>query len=347
MKINKEIIKKIIKRMPAASTKYAVRDVSFLSCSVFIQTYLLSFKKFFGFDGFSVVFWHVRPDRNAVYHRSGYELDNFSAKVGKRYLRDFKFAKKTAATLVKLSDDIHEFIRKNKTKEAFLKNRDNFFELYRDSFAFHQAVYWPTDYLLKNKSNKNSSAVGKVAKVMDRAYKYNEIVIPDVDKYFSRLKIGEFALEEVGKTKRPGRRSILLLDGQVEIIPSGSAEILDRAIRKNYEKYLSGLKSISGLAVSQGKAIGKVRLVKSLEDLRYCQSGDVLVVTQTRPQYNTFIKKVKAIVTDEGGLLCHASMLAREFKVPCVVGTKNATKVLKDGMIVEVNAYEGVIKILK
>ncbi|MFA7209237.1 MAG: PEP-utilizing enzyme [Parcubacteria group bacterium] len=60
-----------------------------------------------------------------------------------------------------------------------------------------------------------------------------------------------------------------------------------------------------------------------------------------------FKKKVKAIVTDEDGMLCHASMLAREFKIPCIVGTKIATQVLRDGDLVEVDADKGIVRIIK
>ncbi len=59
------------------------------------------------------------------------------------------------------------------------------------------------------------------------------------------------------------------------------------------------------------------------------------------------MRKAKAIVTDEGGVTCHAAIVSRELKIPCIVGTKIATRVLKDGDLVEVDADKAVIKILK
>ena len=59
------------------------------------------------------------------------------------------------------------------------------------------------------------------------------------------------------------------------------------------------------------------------------------------------MKRASAIVTDEGGITCHAAIIARELKVPCVIGTKIATQVLNDGDLVEVNANQGIVKILK
>ena len=58
------------------------------------------------------------------------------------------------------------------------------------------------------------------------------------------------------------------------------------------------------------------------------------------------MEKAAAFVTDEGGITCHAAIIAREMKKPCIIGTKNATKVLKDGDIVEVDANTGIVKII-
>ena len=67
----------------------------------------------------------------------------------------------------------------------------------------------------------------------------------------------------------------------------------------------------------------------------------------TNPQIVPFLKNISAIVTDEGGLTCHAAIVARELKIPCVIGTKIATKVLKDGQLVEVDANKGIVRKLK
>ncbi len=67
----------------------------------------------------------------------------------------------------------------------------------------------------------------------------------------------------------------------------------------------------------------------------------------TRPDYIAGIKKAAAIITDEGGVTCHAAIVSRELGIPCIIGTKIATKVLKDGDQVDVNANHGIIKIIK
>jgi len=67
----------------------------------------------------------------------------------------------------------------------------------------------------------------------------------------------------------------------------------------------------------------------------------------TRPDMAPILKKAAAFVTNEGGITCHAAIVSRELNKPCIIGTKIATKVLKDGDTVEVNANNGVVKIIK
>ena len=72
-----------------------------------------------------------------------------------------------------------------------------------------------------------------------------------------------------------------------------------------------------------------------------------MVSPMTTPNYLAAMKKAAAFITDEGGITCHAAIVARELKKPCLIGTKIATKVLRDGDLVEVDAGRGVVKILK
>ena len=105
-------------------------------------------------------------------------------------------------------------------------------------------------------------------------------------------------------------------------------------------------KEISGICASQGKATGKARVCKSHADILKFREGEVLVAPMTRPEYLPAMKKAAAIVTDEGGITSHAAIVSRELKIPCVVGTRVATKVLKDNTAVEVNANHGSVKVL-
>ena len=77
------------------------------------------------------------------------------------------------------------------------------------------------------------------------------------------------------------------------------------------------------------------------------EHGDILVTGMTRPEFVPLMKKSSAIITDEGGITCHAAIVSRELKIPCIIGTKIATQILKDGDLVEVDADNGVIKIVE
>ncbi len=104
---------------------------------------------------------------------------------------------------------------------------------------------------------------------------------------------------------------------------------------------------ISGSVASSGRAIGKVKIVITRNDVDKVEMGDILVSTMTRPEHIVAMKKAAAIVTNEGGITCHAALVSRELKIPCIIGTKIATKVLKDGDLVEVDANKGIVKIIK
>ena len=67
----------------------------------------------------------------------------------------------------------------------------------------------------------------------------------------------------------------------------------------------------------------------------------------TTPDMVPIMKKAAAFVTDEGGITCHAAIVSREMKKPCIIGTKIATKILHDGQLVEVDANRGIVKIIK
>lgn len=108
-----------------------------------------------------------------------------------------------------------------------------------------------------------------------------------------------------------------------------------------------GIQQISGTPAFKGNVKGTVKIVIGERDFSKIMEGDVLVSSTTRPDFLPVMKKVVGFITNEGGLLSHAAIVARELKKPCIIGTKIATKVLKDGDYVEVNADTGVVKILK
>jgi phosphohistidine swiveling domain-containing protein len=108
-----------------------------------------------------------------------------------------------------------------------------------------------------------------------------------------------------------------------------------------------GQPELRGTPASPGLYRGLVRRVLLKADFKKFKPGEVLVADMTRPEFLPVLKQAGAIITDEGGLTCHAAIVARELGTPCIVGTKHATRLLRDGDLVEVDAARGVINILK
>ncbi len=96
-----------------------------------------------------------------------------------------------------------------------------------------------------------------------------------------------------------------------------------------------------------GKVIGVVHKIMSYSKAKELKEGEILVTAMTTPEFLPALKKASAFITDEGGIVSHAAIVAREMKKPCIVGTRIATRILKDGDLIAIDANKGVIKILK
>ena len=113
------------------------------------------------------------------------------------------------------------------------------------------------------------------------------------------------------------------------------------------EEFSSDAKEVKGMCACRGHVTGKVCVVMNPKEFGDFKEGNVLVTACTRPEFAPLMKKAVAIVTDEGGIGSHAAIVSRELKKPCILGTKIASSIFKDGDLVEVDADEGVVRILK
>lgn len=100
----------------------------------------------------------------------------------------------------------------------------------------------------------------------------------------------------------------------------------------------------AGITASPGKAQGRVSIILTPELNHKVKEGDILITQATTVDYLPAMKRAVAFVTEVGGLTCHAAVVAREFGVPCIVSLKNATKIFKDGDLVEVDANKGIVR---
>jgi len=127
----------------------------------------------------------------------------------------------------------------------------------------------------------------------------------------------------------------------------------DQDPTQGHAKEARNQKSVTGHTGNRGAADGRVFVLNAadydnqsrLKELEAAH-GAILVTPMTRPDLVPYMQKAAAYVTDEGGITCHAAIIARELKKPCVIGTKVATQVLHDGDLVEVDARSGVVRIV-
>lgn len=103
---------------------------------------------------------------------------------------------------------------------------------------------------------------------------------------------------------------------------------------------------LKGIAASSGIVEGIVKIVKGIEDISSFKEGDILVAEMTEPSMVIMMNKAVAIITDKGGLTSHPAIVSRELGIPCIVATKTATRVLKDGVKVKVDGAKGEVYLI-
>lgn len=132
--------------------------------------------------------------------------------------------------------------------------------------------------------------------------------------------------------------------GKLYIVQTRPVTTIKPQVSNIKEKLVSTENSapiLSGIPASPGIGTGVVKVLSSPKEIGKVEKGDVLVAPMTSPDYVPAMKKATAIITNEGGMTSHAAIVSREMGIPCIVGTKNATKLLKDNDIVTVNGSDG------
>ena len=153
--------------------------------------------------------------------------------------------------------------------------------------------------------------------------------------------LGGLAQKIENHYKKPQDIEFALEGGKIFIVQSRPITTLTHENLKKQNENLSGKVILSGLAASPGVASGIVKIVKDMKDLDKIKKGDVLVTKMTNPDMVVTMQKSVAVVTDEGGATAHAAIVSREMGIPCVVGTDNATEILKDGQLITIDGTNG------
>lgn len=168
----------------------------------------------------------------------------------------------------------------------------------------------------------------------------------EIEKYFSK-KHNRYQPMDIEWAKDGKTGELFIVQARPETVVSGQ----DRNILKEYKLRKPGKTLVSGIAVGSKIGAGQVRVLRSAKNISAFQKGEVLVTEITDPDWEPIMKIASAIVTDKGGRTSHAAIVSRELGIPCIVGSNNATKALKNGQKVTVDAsggqvgqvYEGIL----
>lgn len=152
-----------------------------------------------------------------------------------------------------------------------------------------------------------------------------------INEYENRLKLVNICWQENGELIKM-------------YIDKKSADTLINSIK---EEILPQDNNISGNVAYKGIVEGIAYVIKNKDDIKNFPTGYIMVASKTQPQYVPVMAKAIAIVTDIGGITSHAAIIAREFKIPAIVGTTNASRIIKNGDKIRVNANKGIVTIIE
>ncbi len=168
-----------------------------------------------------------------------------------------------------------------------------------------------------------------------------------INKEFSELLSGDKEINDSLLDQRENLTVMKLENYKSELLFGSRAKMVLDKIEFEKENITADKKEVRGLVAYKGNAQGIAKLVLNKSDYSKINKGDILVTYMTHPDMVAILSKVSGIITDEGGILCHAAIVSREMEIPCIIGTKIATKILHDGDLVEVDANKGIVKIIK
>nr|WP_279383633.1 PEP-utilizing enzyme [Methanobacterium formicicum] len=180
-----------------------------------------------------------------------------------------------------------------------------------------QTVKVPVPEDLKNKQVLNEDEIAQLVELGKR-----------IQEHYQFPQDTEWAIEN-GKIFMLQSRPVTTLD-----MGTASGEALHEGDRTVITK---------GLGASPGMAAGSVKIIKTTDELDKVQEGDILVTVMTTPDMVPAMKRANGIITDEGGVTCHAAIVSRELGIPCVVGTGDATSILPENSKVTLDGNKGIV----
>lgn len=355
--------------------KFVERKGDFWKNYVMILSFL-ELKKEFGFT----IEKHltIRRRDTFVHWKNIKATNNFGKKLLKKIIIEYwpqkinKIAKNKIVKLA-LASKIINLLKPTQSRNTIVNNYNNFINCYLGLYpTFHLSIF--TNYIewlltkkikasLKNKIKTYLNIAAKIrlksrqtfnlaCKSAEHFFKLVSTLTGVNQKTLSWLTPNELTALLKYKTLPPkiilqARKQfcILYFNKTHHLLTKNEAKLFIKKLNlPKIEK--TSLIKLTGTVAYPGIVTGQVKIIKKYTDKIILHKGDIMVTPMTTPDLLPLISKISAIVTDEGGLTCHAAIIAREFKKPCIIGTKLATQILKNGQKIKVNANNGTIDLI-
>lgn len=270
--------------------------------------------------------------------------------------------KKWSNQVIKNTNKIFLLIEKLDKQKIFSKK--DYFDLQKARFAIttvNFSIKKVIDYLPADLMEKNLEIFSRVRVYTEPVYNNADRLLKKISKYFLNNKISDKQISVLTKHELEDYISNNKIISTINLDQryDGCALFFDKKGKykllkgKDFKNFMMDItpdltrQELKGMVAYRGKAVGRVKIVLDPLKVVDFKMGDILVTGMTRPEFLGLMKKSSAFITDAGGMLSHAAIVARELKRPCIVGTEIATKILKDGDLVEVDAENGLVKIIK
>lgn len=294
---------------------------------------------------------------------TGYQVTGENKEIGEYFagrLEEGDTAKQYAAMMREQTDQIMDLTTQPATQLLSAAHLHGFEQQIEKYFSLYVAMIRTADYIAPAHRER-------LFPLLEELRVYTEPAFGSIDTYFRRA--AEAVFHDLGAdpgisywltrqefenyvkhhttpdyeqlhNRRP-HVGMVLWQGTIELLLSEEAKEVQATIESDS---IDGIIELRGTVASAGTAVGVARIILDPQAVQVFHEGDILIAEATRPDYLPLMKKAAAIVTDGSGILSHAAVVARELKKPCVIGTKKATRVFKDGDRVEVDAVSGIVK---
>jgi phosphohistidine swiveling domain-containing protein len=155
-------------------------------------------------------------------------------------------------------------------------------------------------------------------------------------------------IENLGKSAKKESEKVIFIDAVTQFLRATTTGPRKKIFKKEMVRNLKVERNLTGTVACApvNKIDGVARIIGKYANFNQFKRGEILITQETNAGFLTIMKKARVFITSEGGVLCHAAIVARELKKPCIVGVKNATEILKNGDLIEMDLETGEIKIL-